>query len=266
MGTPHVHRPPVRSRAARYVGRWHTSASSGVATAVTGRCVIERSTLILLASLLAAPGVAATEPYGVRLPADGLVVDVAYTLGTHHEHVTEVEGSLRINPETLRLERSRLVIPIASFRSDDAQRGCHLREALGLDYARSRFPREHVCDAQNRLPASGPDAIAFPDILLDLTRGGPVARDAGGSGEVEAEGTLTVHGVSRPIRLRLALTRGSAGPDLRVRGRVPLRLSEFGVTVKSARVLFVSISVRDEVTVVVDAWLEPVGPGARSRR
>jgi polyisoprenoid-binding protein YceI len=216
-----------------------------------------------MALLVPASAIAAPEAYGVRLPPDGIVVDVPYSLGTHHEHATEVDGTVRLDPKTLRLERSRLVIPIASFRSDNAQRGCHLREALGLDYTRSRFPREHVCDAHNRLPASGPDAIAFPDILLQLTRGGPASSQASGDGEVEAEGTLTVHGTSRPIRLRLAVSRGEPGSDmLRVRGRVPLRLSEFGVTVKSARALFVSISVRDEVTLIVDVLLEPLGPGA----
>jgi len=231
----------------------------------TGRCPIRSTVLILLASLLTAPRVAAADAYGVRLPADGLVVEVPYSLGTHHEHVTEVDGTLRIDPESLRLERSRLTVPLASFRSDDPKRGCHLREALGLDYTRSRFPREHVCDDHNRLPASGPDAIAFPEIAVDLTRGGPVASDGGLGGEVEAEGTLTAHGVSRPIRLRLALSRASPGSDaLRVRARVPLRLSEFGVTVKSANVLFVSISVSDEIVVVVDALIEPLGAGARS--
>jgi hypothetical protein len=39
---------------------------------------------------------------------------------------------------------------------------------------------------------------------------------------------------------------------------VPLRLSDYGVQVKSAGVLFVSISVKDEVTVVIDALVEPL--------
>jgi polyisoprenoid-binding protein YceI len=268
--TPRDGIAPLRAFVHRGVGPWHRSAFSSVVDVdVHGRCLIRSAALTLLASLLAAPRVAAaaSEVYGVRLPSDGLVVEVPYSLGTHHEHVTEVDGRLRIDPERLGLESSRLIIPIASFRSDDAQRGCHLREALGLDYTRSHFPREHVCDDRNRLPASGPDAIAFPEIVLDLTRGRPVASDGGQSGEVDAEGTLTVHGVSRPIHLRLALSRPSPGSDLlRVRGRVPLRLSEFGVTVKSARVLFVSISVRDEVTIAVDALLEPVGAGARPHR
>jgi polyisoprenoid-binding protein YceI len=213
----------------------------------------------LLSTLFPLPAHAAPEVYGVRLPGDGLVIEVPYTLGTHHEHVTAVEGTVRVDPETFRLERGRLVIPLAGFRSDDPKRGCHLREALGLDYARSRYPREHVCDDQNHLPASGPDAIAFPDLVLELTQGGPAAAAPGADSKVDVAGTLTMHGISRAVKLHLAVSRPASDPGmLRVRGRVPLRLADFGVKVKSAGALFVSISVKDEVTAVVDALLEPV--------
>ena len=217
--------------------------------------------LALVSSLSPGPARAVSGAYGVRLPAEGLVIDVPYTMGTHHEHVAEVHGTLRADPVTLRLEGGRLVIPLAGFRSDDPKRGCHLREALGLDYARSRFPREHVCDDRNQLPASGPDAIAFPEVVLELRQGGPAAASHE-AGEVEVEGTLTLHGVTRPVKLHLVATRAESAPGmLRVRGRVPIRLADFGVAVKPAKVLFVSIAVGDEVTVVVDALLEPL-PGA----
>ena len=210
--------------------------------------------LAVLSALSPAPARAAPETFSVRLPRDGLVVDVPYTMGTHHEHVTAVDGTVRLDPEALRLERGRLVVPLAGFRSDDAKRGCHLREALGLDYARSRYPGDHVCDGQNHLPASGPDAIAFPEVVLELSQGGPAG---GAAGRVEVEGTLTVHGVSRPVRFQLAVSRDAAAPGtLRVRGRVPLRLADFGVEVKPAKVLFVSISVGEQVTVAVDLVLE----------
>jgi polyisoprenoid-binding protein YceI len=216
--------------------------------------------LALLSSFSAVPAGAAPEVYGVRLPREGLAVEVPYTLGTHHEYVTGVDGTVRVDPETFRLEGGRLVIPLAYFHSDNATRGCHLREALGLDYARSRFPREHVCDDRNQLPASGPDAIAFPEIVLQLSRGGPAAAASpGAAAEVELEGTLAVHGVTRPVRLHLAATRDASSPvTLRVRGRVPLRLADFGVQVKPAKVFLFSIAVRDEVTVVVDTLMEPV--------
>ena len=45
---------------------------------------------------------------------------------------------------------------------------------------------------------------------------------------------------------------------LRVRGRVPIRLSDFGIRVKPAHVLFVTIAVEDEVSIDVNALLEPL--------
>jgi polyisoprenoid-binding protein YceI len=231
-------------------------------TARDARCALAALSAVAAVGWAAWPvaAQAAAQPYAVRLPQGGLEIEVPYSLGTHHEHATAVDGTLRLDPETLRLERGRLVVPLASFRSDDAKRGCHLREALGLDYTRSRYPKDHVCDDRNALPASGPDAIAYPDIILELAGGGPVARAApGAAGEVEVEGTLTIHGVSRPVKLHLTVSRAASDPGLlRVRGRVPLRLSDYGVQVKSAGVLFVSISVKDEVTVVIDALVEPL--------
>ena len=225
--------------------------------------------LALLAFLFPLPARAASEAYGVRLPQGGLEIEVPYSLGTHHEHVTAVEGTLRVDPDTLRLERGRLAMPIAGFRSEDPKRSCHLREALGIDYARSKYPKDHVCDDQNKLPASGPDAVAYPEIALELTQGGPAKTGSSPSavGEVDVEGTLTVHGVSRPVKLHLTVSRQASEPGmLRVRGRVPLRLPDFGVKVRSAGALFVSITVKDDVTVVVDALLEPARREAQPRQ
>jgi len=216
--------------------------------------------VVLATALAATPARAAPTTYAVRLPSDGVVVDVPYSLGTHHERVTAVDGELRADPEALRVEGGRLTIPLAAFRSDDPKRGCHLREALGLDYARSRYPRDHVCDDQNRLPASGPDAVAFPEIVVELRGGAQAPPEAAGSPPgVDVDATLAVHGLSRPVRFRATVARDGASPGLlRVRARVPVRLADFGIQVKSAGALFVSISVKDTVTVVLDVRLEPV--------
>ncbi|HET9596403.1 MAG TPA: hypothetical protein VFP65_12515, partial [Anaeromyxobacteraceae bacterium] len=55
-----------------------------------------------VAALAALDARAAATTYAVRLPADGLVVEVPYSLGTHHEHVTAVDGHLRADAEALR--------------------------------------------------------------------------------------------------------------------------------------------------------------------
>ena len=192
----------------------------------------------------------------------GITLEVPYTLGVQRERVVAVDGELRLDPATLALEPGRLVVPLDAIVSDDATRRCHLREALGLDYARSRYPREHVCKG-DRLPPSGPDAIAFPEVVLELSRAGPLGDpavlDRGGEVEVEAQGAFTIHGVTRPVRLRLAATRDASAPGaLRLRGRHVFRLADFGVVVKPVQILFVKISVGAEVTAVVDVRLVPV--------
>jgi len=153
------------------------------------------------------------------------------------------------------------VVPIASLRGDGGTRDCHMREALGLDYSRSRFPSEHVCDGENRLPATGPDAIAFPEIRLELLSARPLddlgLLAAGKPVRVEIETRWTVHGVTKPARELVRVLRD--GDGLRVRGRSTLVLKDFGVVVKSTKVLFAEVTVGDAVTVTYDLKLLPAG-------
>jgi polyisoprenoid-binding protein YceI len=229
----------------------------------------------LLAMALPDPARGEARPHRVVLSAAagesagpaGIALAVPYTLGTHNERVVGAEGELRLDPATLALAGGRLVVPLSAIRSDDATLECHLREALGLDYARSRYPGDHVCE-NDRLPATGPDAVAFPEIVLDLSRGGPLGDpavlDRGGEVPVEAEGTFAIHGVTRPVRLRLTASRDPSSPGaLRIRGSHVFRLADFGVVVKPVKILFVKISVGDEVTAVVDARLVPLEPAPR---
>jgi polyisoprenoid-binding protein YceI len=195
----------------------------------------------------------------------GVVVEVPYSLGTHKETLVSMLGEVQLDPQGLTVTGGRLVVPISAIRSDNAERDCHLRESLGLDYHRSRFPGEHVCDEGHRIPASGADSVAYPEVILTVQRGG-VLDDAGGfegGKEVRAEvvGSWTIHGVTRPARLALTLSadRGTPG-GIRVRGRQRMSLRDYGVVVKSAKVLFATISVKDEVTVLLDVLLVPSRP------
>jgi polyisoprenoid-binding protein YceI len=186
-----------------------------------------------------------------------------YTFGTHRETVTAVTGEILLDPVALEASGGELAVPLDGIRSDDSTRGCHLRSSLGLDYARSRFPKEHACDGRDRLPAEGPDAVAFPEVRIDVTRARSLG-DAGALAEgrpvsVDVVGRLTIHGVTRPLRLGLAVTRDPAAPSaLRVRGRLPVKLADHDVVVKSARVLLVTISADEEAAVLIDARLVPV--------
>lgn len=90
-------------------------------------------------------------------------------------------------------------------------------------------------------------------MVLDFQRGAVT-----GGSKAEVDGKLTAHGVTRAVHLALEVSHDAPPGMLRVRGQVPLRLSDYGITVKSAGVLFVTISVRDDITVHLDALLEPL--------
>ena len=45
---------------------------------------------------------------------------------------------------------------------------CHFQETLGLDYTTSDFPKKHVCDGKNKLPTTGKNAAAYPEIVFTL--------------------------------------------------------------------------------------------------
>jgi polyisoprenoid-binding protein YceI len=71
------------------------------------------------------------------------------------------------------------------------------------------------------------------------------------------EGSWALHGVTRPARLELTVSADPAPGSLRVRGRQPFALRDYWVVVKNAHVLFVAISVSDEVTALLDVRLAP---------
>ena len=75
---------------------------------------------------------------------------------------------------------------------------------------------------------------------------------------VEVDVRWTLHGVSREKKELVRVLRDGTG--LRARSRSTVVLAEFGVVVKSTKVLFAEIKVGDAVTVTYDLRLLPVTP------
>ncbi len=188
---------------------------------------------------------------------------VVYSLGTHTQQAQDIRGEVRLDPLTLATASGSVVVPIAGLRGDGGTRDCHMREALGLNYAAGgRFPNEHVCDGHDALPSSGPEAIAYPDIRLDVLGVRPLddlaLLEQGKPVRVDLEVRWTIHGVARTSRELARVLRDGSG--LRVRGRSTVVLAEHGVVVKPTKVLFAEIKVGDAVTVTYDLRLVPVSP------
>jgi len=212
------------------------------------------------------PSSALAEPraYRVASASEGSKAEaaVAFSLGTHTQTAQEIHGQVTLDPTTLASASGTVVVPIAGIHGDGGTRDCHMREALGLDYVRARFPAEHVCDGQDRLPATGPDSIAFPEIRLDVLSAKPLddlaLLDAEKPVRVELEARWTIHGVAHSTRELTRALRDGAG--FHVRGRSTVVLADHRVVVKPIKILFSEIKVADAVTVTYDLRLVPASP------
>lgn len=215
---------------------------------------------LLLASLATAAQADPAQSYRLAQGAagPGLTVSLHYTFGTHEVRALRATGEVRFDPDAPEALRGRLQVAIGDLQSDNAERDCHMREALGLDYARSRYPRDHVCSG-DAIPAG---MVSFPEIALELqgARSPPVATLAvGKETPVAVDAAWVIHGVRRSAKLDLTVSRDARTPGaLRIRGSAPIRLQDFGVVVKSATIVFVTSSVDEIATVHFDLTLTPV--------
>jgi len=109
----------------------------------------------------------------------------------------------------------RLLIPIDSLRTGDPKMECHMREALGLNYSNSKFPK-HMFATQkiNSLQIR----VAFPEIVFEWTS----AKWLNDPHALELSGKWTIHGVSLPSKTILSVTQSSTSPPVfHVKGDVP---------------------------------------------
>jgi hypothetical protein len=220
---------------------------------------------LLVTLLLPVPAFAQARTYRVAPPAEGSKAEavVVYSLGTHTVTAQDVRGEVTLDPTTLASGGGSVVVPLAGLRGDGGTRDCHMREALGIDYAAgSRFPGDHACDDHDRLPASGPDSVAFPEIRMEILGARPLDElsllDAGKPVRVELDVRWTLHGVARERKEITRVLRDGTG--LHARGRSSVVLADHGIVVKPTKVVFAEIKVGDAVTVTYDLRLLPAGP------
>jgi polyisoprenoid-binding protein YceI len=191
----------------------------------------------------------------------GIKFSIGYTAGTHHGQATTATGTVIASLNPLKIDSASINVPIANVATGDSKRDCHLREAFGLDYTKSKYPNDHVCDSDQNLPATGPDSVVFSDIRLDLESWTPANPNASmnltaaNPIDIVARVKLTIHGVTKSgilIPLQLTVADAAKG-SIQVTGNFEALLSDYGVIVK--KVLF--IGVKDNATVNLDMTFEP---------
>jgi polyisoprenoid-binding protein YceI len=203
---------------------------------------------IIFAALAFGPGISFADSY--RLAPDpnvpAITFHLGYSLGTHDGSAANLTGALEVvtspSGDSPRVS-GELRVPIRSLKTGNPERDCHLLESLGLDYTKSLYPKEHVCSDKHELPTSGKDAIAFPEIVFKVDSVSRTDRES----RILVRGEWTIHGVTRHDEFPLTMTSVDGGELLK--GSYAIRLADFGIEVKSAHVLFATISVADSAHV-----------------
>lgn len=176
-----------------------------------------RPALLVAAVLVLAPTAALAAPQRfVVSPSASRVEFVSGTqMGEFRGGTSALSGEILYDPETPAAVRLALAVDAARLASDNAVRDAHMRDKL-LEVSR------------------------FPTVTLAVTAFRPAGEAAG-----TLEGTLTLHGVSRPVAMPIRFVRDGAA--LRGEARFALALTDYGMT--PPRLL--GLKVRDAVTVEV---------------
>lgn len=174
------------------------------------------------------------------LPQEGTKVEVKapYTFGTHEIQSSEIQGSVEYDLKKNTILSGLLKLPITSLLHDDKELQCHLQEALGLDYDRSDFPDDHVCDDKNRLPEEGKNSIVFSHISAEVLEPIP-------SGSSELPVKWTIHGVTKEIPTKIQSSWISESGRLILEGKITFKRKDFGIIVKK----FLFVAVDEEIPV-----------------
>ena len=188
----------------------------------------------------------------------GITFSIGWTLGTHGGRAAQVRGTLRAAPDPLVITQGEFRVPIAAMSTGSATRDCHLPEALGIDYSRSQFPREHVC-VNDRLPTSGPDSVVFPEIVITLRELRPLQQATSPTPlrlvpnqKIDAQILmgLSIHGVTQDLTAPVELQMDDA-QRVRVATSFDVALAPFGVVVKMPPLM----SVKDRAKVKLSLLL-----------
>lgn len=190
---------------------------------------------------------------------NGVSFHLPYSLGVH-------DGEARIDKDHLSLDinnptnsSGEFIVLIDNMTTGNPKRDCHMREALGLNYGQSDFPNEHVCDDKNQLPSTGKNAVIFPEIIFkilslkSLDKSKTILKDQ--ETPIEVEGQWTIHGVSQKEKLQLKVIPEDG--KFRIQGDTQFSIKAYNIVVKSAKVLFATISVKDQAKVNFNLLFEP---------
>lgn len=185
------------------------------------RCFRPLPYLTLIAACMAAAGVGAAQARYVVAPGSTFALDGSTALGGFTCGTDRASGAAVV--EQGGQVQALVLVPVETFDCGNGHMNRDLRGALHSDeHPAIRF----VLTQAEADPQTGPDGWA----------------------NVRAWGTLTLGGVERPIRIAAQGRREGAG--VRLRGRLELRMTDFGIRPPSGPLGL--IRARDAITVRFD--------------
>ncbi len=195
--------------------------------------------------------------------ATGVTFQIGYSAGVHEGKVASMKSIVTLSDKN-KILSGEFVIPISQITTGNATRDCHMREAMGIEYSKSNFPANHVCDANNQLPASGVDAVSYPDVRFKFVtvkkNSGsdlPEFLEVGKVYSLAVQGQWIIHGKIvdfssdtstefLPVQIKLL---DAATQEIQVIAKFQISLKAFNIQVKPFKVLFVSVGVSDNAKI-----------------
>jgi hypothetical protein len=179
----------------------------------------------------------------VPLKESRVLLSVPYTMGTHELEGQGFLGSVLFDESTLLMSEGRFSLAVDRITGEKKTLVCHMYEALTLDYEKSDFPEEHVCE-DDKLPSQGKNAPVYPEIELQLLK--PISIDA-----TSMTVRWTIHGVSREKVIPVSIRWDKLSRHLTVRSNIIIDRRDFDITVKK----FLFIGVEEKIPLKIELIL-----------
>lgn len=179
----------------------------------------------------------------VPLKESRVLLSIPYTMGTHELEGQGFLGSVFFDESTLLISEGRLSLAVDRITSEKKTLLCHMNEALTLDYEKSDFPEEHVCE-DDKLPTEGKNSPVYLEIEVKLLK--PISLDA-----TSMNVRWTIHGISREQLIPVSILWDKLSRNLTVRSNFSIDRQDYGITVKK----FLFIGVEDKISLTLQLVL-----------
>ena len=177
------------------------------------------------------------------LEASRVNVKIPYSLGTHELEARGFTGSVDFTENTQLIKSGSIVLEVIKLKGKKQTLVCHMYEALSLDYEKSDFPEDHVCE-DDKLPLEGKNSPVHTEIKVQLLK--PVS--------IESNSVMlmwTIHGVTREQEVPAKISWDKEARRLRIQSNFAIDLKDYNITVKK----FLFIGVKDQVTLELELIL-----------